>query len=147
MSAATTAVSARSIVSRWLGRLAVVLMPLSLAACMSAQPQPFEVAAPPGISAQYLAMYGEQPEETFPLPATDLSEVDPRFLRRRSPIRPARLRARSSSIPTTASSTSSARTAAPSATASASASRACPGAAAPRSPARRNGRAGRRPRR
>lgn len=73
--------SARLFLSRLARRLAALLTPLSLAACMNAQPQPFEVATPPGVSAQYLAMYGEQPDETFPLPATDLSEVDERFLR------------------------------------------------------------------
>jgi lipoprotein-anchoring transpeptidase ErfK/SrfK len=81
MSPATTAAKAPSLFPHLLRRLAALLMPLSLAACVSAQPQPFEVATPPGISAHYLAMYGEQPEETFPLPATDLSEVDERFLR------------------------------------------------------------------
>ena len=65
-------------------RLAVMLLPLGLAACVSQPQQPFEaaVARGPQISAEYLAMYGERPDEQFPLPATDLSEVDPRWLRR-----------------------------------------------------------------
>jgi lipoprotein-anchoring transpeptidase ErfK/SrfK len=69
---------------RPLKRLSALLMPLLLVACVSAKPQPFEVAHAPGfnVSAEYLAMYGERPDEQFPLPATDLSEVDPRFLRR-----------------------------------------------------------------
>ncbi len=68
--------------TRLLTRLAVALMPLALAGCISAQPQPFTVATPIGPSAEYIALYGEQPDEQFPLPATDISEVDPRFLRR-----------------------------------------------------------------
>ncbi|WP_082766882.1 L,D-transpeptidase [Bosea sp. PAMC 26642] len=67
---------------RLAARFAAMLMPLFLAACLNNQPEPFESARPIGVSAQYLAMYGEQPDETYPLPATDLSEVDPQFLRR-----------------------------------------------------------------
>ena len=69
---------------RPLKRFAALLMPLLLAACVGARPQPFEVAHTPGfsVSAEYLAMYGERPDEQYPLPATDLSEVDPQFLRR-----------------------------------------------------------------
>lgn len=73
-----------SLLGRPLKRVAALLMPVLLAACVAAQPQqPFEVAYSPGahVSAEYLAMYGERPDEQFPLPATDLSEVDPRFLR------------------------------------------------------------------
>lgn len=65
-----------------LTRRAALFSPLFLAGCISQQQEPFEVSRAPGVSAEYLAMYGEQPEEAFPLPATDLSEVDPRFLRR-----------------------------------------------------------------
>jgi lipoprotein-anchoring transpeptidase ErfK/SrfK len=69
---------------RPLKRLAALLMPLLVAACVGAPQQPFEVAHTTGfnVSAEYLAMYGERPDEQFPLPATDLSEVDPRYLRR-----------------------------------------------------------------
>ncbi len=65
-------------------RLAVAMLPMFLAACVNSRPQPFEVArvTAPHISAEYLAMYGERPDEQFPLPATDLEEVDPRFLRK-----------------------------------------------------------------
>ncbi len=65
-------------------RLTLLMMPLALAGCVSARPQPFEVASARGfnVSAEYLAMYGERPDEQFPLPATDISEVDPRYLRR-----------------------------------------------------------------
>lgn len=76
--------AASSFFDRPLKRMAALLMPLLLAACVSAQQQPIQTAAAtvPHISAQYLAMYGERPNEEFPLPATDLSEVDPRFLRK-----------------------------------------------------------------
>lgn len=63
-------------------RLFAALLPLALAACVSNQQQPFEVGHAPGVSAEYLAMYGDMPDETYPLPATDVSEVDPKFLRR-----------------------------------------------------------------
>lgn len=65
-------------------RLSALLMPLLLAACVSGPQQPYEVSHAPrsNISAEYLAMYDERPDEQFPLPATDISEVDPRFLRR-----------------------------------------------------------------
>ncbi|HEV7259820.1 MAG TPA: L,D-transpeptidase [Bosea sp. (in: a-proteobacteria)] len=85
MSAAVPAAApAASVFDRPLKRLAALLMPLLLAACVSAQQQPYEVAhrAGPQISPEYLAMYGERPDEQFPLPETDLSEVDPRYLRR-----------------------------------------------------------------
>nr|WP_246728466.1 L,D-transpeptidase [Microvirga terricola] len=50
-----------------------------MAGCMaSAPPQP----QVPRIDPAYLAMYGEQPDELHPIPPTDISEVDPRFLRR-----------------------------------------------------------------
>jgi len=65
-------------------RVFAALSPLFLAACVAGRrPEPFEVAHQgPHISAEYLAMYGERPDEQHPLPATDLTEVDPQFLRR-----------------------------------------------------------------
>lgn len=39
------------------------------------------VASAPTIPPEYYAVYGPRPDEEFPLPAVDLSEVDPRFLR------------------------------------------------------------------
>jgi lipoprotein-anchoring transpeptidase ErfK/SrfK len=62
-------------------RSAALMMPFMLAACVSSRPEPFEVRRAPAVSPEYLAMYGEMPDETYPLPATDISEVDPRFLR------------------------------------------------------------------
>ncbi len=66
---------------RLLLRLAVPLLPLLLSACVGARQEPFEVSRPPGPNAAALAMYDERPDESFPLPATDISEVDPQFLR------------------------------------------------------------------
>lgn len=67
---------------RLLKHLAASFTPLVLGACVSARPQPFEVASarfPPNAAA--MAMYDEIPDERFPVPATDISEVNPRFLR------------------------------------------------------------------
>jgi lipoprotein-anchoring transpeptidase ErfK/SrfK len=60
-------------------RLGVLVLPLALAACVSAAPPQ---TAAPYIDPTYIAMYGPQLDEPHPLPATDISEVDPRFLRR-----------------------------------------------------------------
>jgi lipoprotein-anchoring transpeptidase ErfK/SrfK len=51
----------------------------ALAGC-APQREPL-VASGPYIPPEYYAVYGPRPDEQFPLPATDLSEVDPRFLR------------------------------------------------------------------
>ncbi|MGO4388767.1 L,D-transpeptidase [Microvirga sp. 2YAF29] len=59
-------------------RLTILLVPVALAACVSTAPQ----QATRYIDPTYMAMYGARPDETHPLPATDISEVDPRFLRR-----------------------------------------------------------------
>lgn len=61
-------------------RFGVLIVPLALAACVSAAPPPQTAA--PYIDPTYVAMYGPQLDEPHPLPATDISEVDPRFLRR-----------------------------------------------------------------
>lgn len=64
-------------------RVFAAMTPLFLAACVSQRQQPYEVPNPRAryVSPEYLEMYGERPNERFPLPATDISEVDPRFLR------------------------------------------------------------------
>ena len=58
----------------------LLLLPLVLAACVSTQP-PQQPAAR-FVDPTYAAMYGPRLEEAHPIPATDISEVDPRFLRR-----------------------------------------------------------------
>ncbi len=61
-------------------RFLAVLLPMALAACVSTQ-GPAQQAVR-RIDPAYAAMYGPRPDEPHPLPATDISEVDPRFLRR-----------------------------------------------------------------
>ncbi|WP_445501735.1 L,D-transpeptidase [Microvirga sp. G4-2] len=61
-------------------RFCVLVLPLALAACVSTS-SPSQQAIR-HIDPAYMAMYGARPDEAHPLPATDISEVDPRFLRR-----------------------------------------------------------------
>jgi len=63
--------------------LAGVALPLFLAACMTAPSQPtaYQPVEPAGPDPFYRAMYGAQPDERFPLPATDIRNVDERFFR------------------------------------------------------------------
>lgn len=70
-------VSRRSVLTT----LATAFVPGALAGCVSGPQQPYEVRRRANPNAAFLAMYGERPDEKFPLPATDISEVDPRFLR------------------------------------------------------------------
>ncbi len=60
--------------------IGIMMLALTLAGCVSTQtPQHAELKAP---DPTYVAMYGPRPDEKFPLPATDISTVDPQFLRR-----------------------------------------------------------------
>jgi lipoprotein-anchoring transpeptidase ErfK/SrfK len=61
-------------------RFLTLLLPVALAACVSTQ-APVQQAVR-RIDPAYAAMYGPRPDEPHPLPATDISEVDPQFLRR-----------------------------------------------------------------
>ncbi len=63
--------------------LAVAVLPLFLAACISgpSQPTAYQPVEPAGPDPFYRAMYGAQPDERFPLPATDIRNVDDRFFR------------------------------------------------------------------
>ncbi len=61
-------------------RLFMLSMPAFLAAC-STTGGGLESIAPTGPDPYYVAMYGPQQEEKFPLPATDISKVDQRFFR------------------------------------------------------------------
>jgi len=58
---------------------AILLFPLLLAGCMSSGTH--VAAVDPGPDPYYLAMYGEHPNERFPLPATDIRRVDPKYFR------------------------------------------------------------------
>jgi lipoprotein-anchoring transpeptidase ErfK/SrfK len=60
-------------------RLSALLLPLVIAACVPAG-SPRQLAR--RIDPTYVAMYAARPDEPHPLPAIDISEVDPRFLRR-----------------------------------------------------------------
>lgn len=59
------------------------LATLAAAGCASLSPR-VEVAAPPPppIPDEVLAAYAAMPDEQFPVPAVDLSELDPRYFRR-----------------------------------------------------------------
>jgi lipoprotein-anchoring transpeptidase ErfK/SrfK len=61
-------------------RLCALFLPLSMAACVSTESPPQRSVR--HIDPTYMAMYGPRLDESHPLPATDISEVDPRFLRR-----------------------------------------------------------------
>lgn len=56
--------------------LALLLLPILLAGC-SATAIPVKRGPDPA----YVAMYGPKPDERFPLPATDISKVDPKYFR------------------------------------------------------------------
>lgn len=61
-------------------RLFLASAPLFLAACTKTA-QVLESVTPTGPDPYYVAMYGAKPEERFPLPATDIRQVDQRFYR------------------------------------------------------------------
>jgi lipoprotein-anchoring transpeptidase ErfK/SrfK len=55
----------------------------TLAGCTTHQrPEPLNVASP---LAAYVAMYGPHANEPYPIPATDISAIDPRYLRQEVP--------------------------------------------------------------
>lgn len=65
-----------------LHHLAVIgttMLAMTLAGCVSTQLSEDRVLKGP--DPVYVAMYGPKPNEKFPLPATDISHVDPKFLR------------------------------------------------------------------
>ncbi len=62
-------------------RFSALILPLAMAACVSTASPPSQQLAR-HIDPAYIAMYGPRADEPHPLPATDISEVDPRFLRR-----------------------------------------------------------------
>ncbi|NBJ13623.1 L,D-transpeptidase family protein [Microvirga sp. SYSU G3D207] len=72
--------SAFNHVNRHCTRFAVVLFFAALASCVSVEQPPVPTAGKLS-NPEYVRMYGPRPDERFPLPATDISEVDPKFLR------------------------------------------------------------------
>lgn len=61
-------------------RFCALLLPMALAACVTPSGPPQQAVS--RIDPAFMTMYGARPDEAHPLPATDISEVDPRFLRR-----------------------------------------------------------------
>jgi lipoprotein-anchoring transpeptidase ErfK/SrfK len=58
---------------------AMLALACSLAGCAATMPPP--QLAIQGVDPRFEAMYDARPDERFPLPATDISQVDPRFFR------------------------------------------------------------------
>ena len=54
--------------------------PALLGGCVTAQQS--DLALVPGIDPQYVSMYAAIDTEPFPIPAVDLSQIDPKYLRR-----------------------------------------------------------------
>ncbi len=71
--------SSRPALSRFRALAAAIVTTLALAACQTAQVE--QVPVMRGPDPMYVAMYDERPNEAYPLPATDIADVDPRFLR------------------------------------------------------------------
>ncbi|WP_164924237.1 L,D-transpeptidase [Sinorhizobium fredii] len=69
-------------VSRLAQLLPLLLVVAALSGCATSTAQP---PRPRGPDPYFTAMYGPHPDEAFPLPATDISTVDPRFLRQQVP--------------------------------------------------------------
>uniref|UniRef100_UPI0003452728 hypothetical protein n=1 Tax=Methylobacterium sp. B34 TaxID=95563 RepID=UPI0003452728 len=55
--------------------------PLLVAGCVTREPRPVAALRPP-VDPAYTALYAALDGEPFPVPAVDLSAIDPRFLRR-----------------------------------------------------------------
>ena len=73
-------VSSYAAAGRMSRRLFLASAPAFLAGCVSSGAV-LESVGPAGPDAYYVAMYGAKPDELFPLPATDISQVDERFFR------------------------------------------------------------------
>lgn len=67
--------------SRLMQLCAVLALSAALAGCVSNSQQ----VRPKGPDPYFVAMYGAKSEEKFPFPATDISKVEPRFLRQQVP--------------------------------------------------------------
>lgn len=80
-------VDPRSRTPRAISRRAILLAaPVILAGCTSRTLQPQAVSAlqemRPAPDPMYVSMYRAMPEERFPVPAVDISNIDPQYLRR-----------------------------------------------------------------
>ncbi|GGH09259.1 L,D-transpeptidase [Alsobacter metallidurans] len=65
-------------------RFVALGLPFVLGGCVSTRPMPMVSNMPrrPGLDPAYYAMYGELPDERFPVPAVNIDEIDPTYLRR-----------------------------------------------------------------
>lgn len=62
-------------------RLFLIASPLALAGCVTTREPMTSRVLPPAMDPHYLRMYAAINDEPFPVPAVDLTEIDPRFLR------------------------------------------------------------------
>ncbi|WP_018388594.1 L,D-transpeptidase [Ancylobacter sp. FA202] len=62
-------------------RLFLLASPLALAGCATTREPMTSRVLPPAMDPHYLRMYAAITDEPFPVPAVDLTQVDPRFLR------------------------------------------------------------------
>ncbi|WP_371348422.1 L,D-transpeptidase [Ancylobacter sp. IITR112] len=62
-------------------RLFLIASPLALAGCATTREPVASRILPPAMDPQYLRMYAAINDEPFPVPAVDLTQIDPRFLR------------------------------------------------------------------
>ena len=62
-------------------RLFLLAAPLALAGCATTREPMTSRVLPPAMDPHYLRMYGAITDEPFPVPAVDLTDIDPRFLR------------------------------------------------------------------
>jgi lipoprotein-anchoring transpeptidase ErfK/SrfK len=64
-------------------RFVALGLPIALGGCVSAGPPPVSLApSRPGLDPSYYAMYGALEDEPFPVPAVNIDEIDPVYLRR-----------------------------------------------------------------
>lgn len=62
-------------------RLFLLASPLALAGCVTTREPMTSRVLPPAMDPHYLRMYAAITDEPFPVPAVDLTQIDPRFLR------------------------------------------------------------------
>lgn len=62
-------------------RLFLLASPLALAGCVTTREPMTSRVLPPAMDPHYLRMYAAITDEPFPIPAVDLTQIDPRFLR------------------------------------------------------------------
>ncbi|WAC28254.1 L,D-transpeptidase [Ancylobacter sp. SL191] len=62
-------------------RLFLLAAPVALAGCTTTGSPRVSQMLPPALDPQYVRMYGAVTDEPFPIPAVDISQIDPRFLR------------------------------------------------------------------